>query len=300
MKHNNIVSKYTLGDLVYAHKFLEHFGTNYSLGVRLLPKESRESTTLLYAFVRYADEIIDNPELDFFGKQHSSLQEFEDDWDKVMIYGVNDNTHPIFRGMYTVAKKHSIPLQYTVDFLAAMKQDITQKRYHSYQDLESYMYGSAVVVGYMMSCILGYEGEHALPHARSLGEAMQLANFLRDIDDDYRTRDRIYLPQQTMALWGVHESDIEKRIMSEQLQAYVKFYVDRADELFNHGIEGIKYLSTGRLSVLIASNIYRHHLTILRKNNYNIFSGKVKISKTRKFIILIKTLFSYFFTKKVS
>ena len=299
MNHHNTDYEYFVQDILYAKKFLDYFGTNYSLGVRLLPKEYRESTTLLYAFVRYADEIIDNPEVDFFGKQHFSLQEFEDDWNRVMVDGINEYTHPIFRGMYMIAQQHAIPLQYSMDFIAAMKQDITQKRYHSYQDLESYMYGSAVVVGYMMSCILGYEGEHALPHARSLGEAMQLTNFLRDIDDDYRTRDRIYLPQQTFTLWGVHESDIEKRIMNDQLQAYVKFYVDKADELFKHGINGIKYLSKGKLSVLIASHIYRYHLTILRKNNYDIFSGEVKISKFRKCIILIKTLFSYFLTKKV-
>ena len=86
-----------------------------------------------------------------------------------------------------------------------MIQDLTQTRYQTYDELKNYMWGSASVVGLMMSHVIGFNDMRALKYAPKLGYAMQLTNFLRDIDEDYQLRGRIYLPLDELARFDLDE-----------------------------------------------------------------------------------------------
>ncbi len=75
--------------------------------------------------------------------------------------------------------------------------------YETWDDLLVYMDGSAAVIGEMMLPILDPPDlVAAQPHARDLGLAFQLTNFLRDIDEDL-DRGRQYLPQDDLRRFGV-------------------------------------------------------------------------------------------------
>ena len=63
-----------------------------------------------------------------------------------------------------------------------MAMDLTIARYDTWDDLLGYMDGSAAVIGEMMLPILEPSTPAALPHARDLGFAFQLTNFLRDVE----------------------------------------------------------------------------------------------------------------------
>ena len=72
--------------------------------------------------------------------------------------------------------------------------DLTVESYATWDDLLVYVDGSAAVIGEMMLPILEpTDYDAALPHARDLGVAFQLTNFLRDIDEDL-DRGRQYIP----------------------------------------------------------------------------------------------------------
>ena len=69
------------------------------------------------------------------------------------------------------------------------------------------MDGSAAVIGEMMLPILEPPDlDAARGPARALGEAFQLTNFLRDIDEDL-DRGRQYLPQDDLQRFGVDLAD---------------------------------------------------------------------------------------------
>lgn len=280
-------------DLHSCEHFLSFYGSNYASAVKAFPRQQQEATTIFYSFLRYADELVDNPDSDFEGRTHLTIDEFVRDWHQVVANGPNNESHPILRTNYWLFIKYSIPFDYSTDFLNVMVQDITKSRYHSYQELVGYMWGSASVVGHMMTFILGYEDAKAFSHAQSLAEAMQLTNFLRDVDDDYRTRQRIYLPQQDMAIFGVTEDMIASQSMTPELTNLVKHYVQRCYELFEKGNKGIHLLKTGRLPVYYASVRYRHYLSILERKNYNIFSTPIQHVWFDKITILITTLITF-------
>ena len=66
------------------------------------------------------------------------------------------------------------------------------------------MHGSAEVIGLQVLPILGTVGpaRETAPYAAALGEAFQLTNFLRDVDEDL-CADRVYLPADELAAHGV-------------------------------------------------------------------------------------------------
>ncbi len=280
-------------DLDYCRQFLFGYGSNYTFATRLFPQEVRDETLVFYSLLRYTDELVDNPEADLVGQTHTSLDEVINEWNQVIAtQQVQTQTHPIIRANYYLFAEKDIPFDYVADFFTAMKQDLEKSRYNSYRELVGYMWGSASIVGHVMTHIIGYTDSKAFDHAQALGEAMQLANFLRDIDEDYQKRDRIYLPQQDMNVFGVTEDMIANRTMTEELRNLIRHYVERTETLFQKGEEGIEYLKKGHFSIRLASRIYAYNLRILKQRNYNPFGKPISVSKLRKAIIFFQTLFS--------
>ena len=232
-------------DLDYARQFIFSFGSNYALGTRLFNKRVRTATIIFYAFVRYVDEIVDNPDQKMSGQTHTSIDEFIAEWKGVTEHGPTSKNHPVIRSNYWLFTDYDIPFDYTFDFLSAMKQDLIKTRYTSYAELEHYMWGSASIVGHVMTFIVGYSDSVAFEYARALGEAMQLANFLRDVDEDYQERNRIYLPQNDIQVFAVTDDMIAGQHMTPELKNFIRYYVDRTEKLFDRGIHGIRYLHSG-------------------------------------------------------
>ncbi|MGA1047438.1 MAG: phytoene/squalene synthase family protein, partial [Minisyncoccia bacterium] len=183
------------------------FGTSYYFATRFLPSDLKQATYALYSFFRIPDEIVDNSS---YSTEKDILLELED-WEKMWqkAYSGENTIYPILNLTAQVFQQYNIPHQYSLDFLKAMKQDVYVTRYDTYQDLQNYMYGSASVVGLIMTYVIGFNNDKALEYAPYLGEAMQLTNFIRDIGEDYKERGRIYLPQKDIYKYNVKEIDIE-------------------------------------------------------------------------------------------
>jgi phytoene synthase len=60
--------------------------------------------------------------------------------------------------MHVVKNQYQIPHDWIQSFFDAMRQDLTKNLYENYAEVQEYMYGSAEVVGLMMTKIIGYDG----------------------------------------------------------------------------------------------------------------------------------------------
>jgi phytoene synthase len=188
-------------------------------------------------------------------------------------------------------KRFDIPYAYSEAFLDAMIQDTWKKRYATYEELEQYMYGSAAVVGLMMSHVIGFKDD-ALEYAKKLGYAMQLTNFLRDIREDLEQRDRLYLPQDELARYGITEQDLRAHQMSAAMEAFMKFQIARADRLYDEANLGIQLLDRrGRYAVRSASDLYRAILRKIEQQNYNVFLKRASTSTLEKIRLSIQSRF---------
>lgn len=265
---------------------IKNYGVGYYKSTLLLPQKIRHAVWTLYAFLRLPDEIVDNPSHDTIAR----FDAWQKEWNSVLSGKESATSNSVLVNFRNLMKEYSIPEKYSHDFLFAMRQDLTQKCYATYEELEKYMHGSASVVGYIMCHIVGHK-EGAFPYARALAEAFQLTNFIRDIKSDYEERGRIYIPEEDMRRFGVTEQHIARGIVDDAWKSLMSFEIERTRVLYKKGVSGIPYLDEqGRKAVYASALIYKDILDKIESNHYDIFSQRIVISPFRKIVLLFKAL----------
>ncbi|MFT4905469.1 MAG: phytoene synthase [Natronomonas sp.] len=268
-------------------------GKTFYFATRLLPERVRHSTYVLYAFFRVADEVVDNPDGRSPAEQRQRLEEIE-----AAALGREPTDDPVLSAFSEVRSAYGIPDEEVEIFIDAMATDIEKSRYESYEELESYMRGSAAAVGVMMTYIMETdEMEAALPAARKLGEAFQLSNFLRDIREDVVDRDRIYLPRETLEAHNADIEDIESLEYTDETGAAIEQELRRAEQLYRDGVAGIKYLPRDcQLSVLTAAVLYADHHRLIRERGYDTVSETPSLGTLRKIALVARTRWHWLWT----
>lgn len=281
-------------DLERCREIAELHGTSYYAATRFFPRKKREATWVLYAFFRLPDEYVDRPE----GAEDPSdrLMAFRAAWQQAYVGNLpSDDTlqSSVLRAAASVFHAYAIPPEFAEAFLDAMIQDTWKDRYETYVELEGYMYGSAAVVGLMMTHVIGFTDPKALVHARQLGEAMQLTNFLRDVGEDMRERGRIYLPQEDLTRFGVTETTVKEGRVSDAWKQLLAFETARARALYRSANEGISLLSPdGRFAVCAAGTLYAAILRKIEQNHSDVFTKRARTTVFEKGTLLLKTAMS--------
>lgn len=261
-------------------------GKTFYYATRLLPERVRHPTYVLYAFFRVADEVVDNPDGLTPAERHDRLIEIRE-----AALGREPTDEPVLNAFSELRERYGIPDEEIERFIAAMRSDIEKSRYETYDELETYMSGSAAAVGVMMTIIMEADDtESAIPKARRLGEAFQLTNFLRDVGEDIADRNRIYLPETTLEEFGADPDDIERRRFTAELGAAIRREMRRAEDLYREGVSGIKYLPVDcQLPVLTAAILYADHHRLIRNLDYDTVTETPSISTVRKLVLVAKT-----------
>jgi len=275
--------------------FQKKFSVRYFLATRLLPKRVLRDVEYLYAFVRIPDEIIDTEHKDNLEDGKKALDLFKKEWSDT--YADLDTSNVFLVICKDIFKKYNIPFEYSSDFLKAMKQDASVANYDTYEELESYMYGSAGVVGCMLSYIFGFKNG-ALTKALSLAYAMQMTNFLRDIGEDYDLRGRIYLPTQDMKKYGVTSESIRLKQVTPSFIKLIKYEVEKTRMLYKEGYSGVVLLSTDtRLAVFVSGRMYERVLDRIERFGYNPFIWRQE-NTLKKIWYLTLAFFEYHYSYK--
>ena len=249
------------------------YSTSFSLGIRLLGSEIRNSIYGIYGFVRLDDEIVDS----FHGyKQSEMLNKLTEETYQAIEDGIS--TNPILHAFQKVVNENKIPIELIEQFLHSMKMDLEPQSY-SQDKYEEYILGSAEVVGLMCLKVFlnGNEEKYQelKPSAMKLGSAFQKINFLRDLKDDYHTLGRTYFPN----------------INIENFNSITKKEIEADIELdFQAGYEGIKKLPYNtRFGVYIAYVYYSGLLKKIKKLEPSvILNGRVRIPNAKKYGLFFK------------
>jgi 15-cis-phytoene synthase len=188
------------------------YSTSFSLGIKFLDKELRQPIYDIYGFVRFADEIVDS----FHGFDKEKLMaDFRRQTFESIEQGVSLN--PVLNSFQATVNRFNIPLELIDTFLRSMEMDLDFDKY-SQEDYETYILGSAEVVGLMCLKIFVYGNEEEYkrltPNAMKLGSAFQKINFLRDLKDDYHVLGRTYFPGIDLSRFN----DEVKRAIEEDIE----------------------------------------------------------------------------------
>ncbi len=252
----------------------------YYFSTRLFSQEVRPHVHALYAFMRYADEIVDNPGGTTLDEQLASLEAFESE--TMAAVAGEDVPNPVLRAYAATVHERGIDPESITAFMASMKMDTSVFRYPTYEDLMAYTYGSAAVVGLMMCRVVGVEDERANPYAEALGVAMQLSNFLRDIREDWM-RGRIYLPLEDLKRFRYSEEDLAAGVVDERFSALMRFEIGRARRLYEVADAGMGFIPRGRrYPVIVARELYAAILDRIEAQGYDVFVRRAETSGVGK------------------
>jgi hypothetical protein len=178
-------------------------------------------------------------------------------------------------------------------FLGAMRTDLTVTRYGTYQDLLTYMEGSAAAIGLMMLPVLetvpGAERAAREP-ARELGRAFQLTNFLRDVAEDL-ARGRVYLPKADLAEFGVTEADLAAASSGRAVRDLVAFESARARGHYRRALDGVELLvPSSRPCIRAACELYGGILRQITEVGHDVLAARARVPRRRRAAIFARHL----------
>jgi phytoene synthase len=256
-------------------------GKTYYLATLLLPKAKRPFVHALYGFARYADEIVDDLASELSVEEKAEVLSR---WGNGVLADLKKGTSQdhVGRALIDTVNRFAIPHEHFEAFLHSMTMDLTVQEYESYEDLLEYVYGSAAVIGLEMVPILGPLHKDAFGAAEKLGIAFQLANFIRDVDEDL-DRGRVYLPLKELGQFGVTREMLEERVLTPEIIEALKFQIARVRQLQAEAAAGIKMLEpSSRPCIEAASTLYCGIVDEVENIGYDIFNHRAKTSKARR------------------
>jgi phytoene synthase len=265
-------------------------GGTFYYATRLLPARIRTPTYVLYGFFRVADEVVDGDHEMAPAQQRDRLNHIRE-----AALGNAEAEEPVVDAFDEIRRGHGIADEEVHAFVDAMIADIDTDRYGTYEDLEGYMRGSAAAVGHMMMTLMAPEDpETARPHAGALGEAFQLTNFIRDVREDIRELDRVYLPLETLRAHDVTVDQLREGEVTPGFRRAVRTELLRAEELYRRGVVGIEHLPKDcQFPVLLASTLYAEHHRLIRNRDYDVLSARPSLSTSRKLWVVAKTYWNW-------
>lgn len=269
----------------------------------------------VYAFCRYADDLADK-------KSHSRVMKLQ------LLNVLEEEVKSLYEGgrqeeqykkynwwlaFENVVRIRKIPLEALLEQIDGQRSDINFKIIDDKEDLILYCKKVAGTVGLMLAPML--RGEKADGQyesiCESLGIAMQITNILRDIGEDLRDQNRIYIPKTFMKKYSVTRKDLEElSVLPNALtikHLFVKFDFKLADNIVNLWEEMAllskyyydkfyKHLYMFSFDTIFpvtaAAVYYQAILEEVRKNNYNCFTKRCYTNSKRK-RDLLKTVSGY-------
>ncbi len=265
-------------------------GQTFYYATRLLPQRIRTPTYVLYGFFRIADEVVDGEQGLTDAEKRARLEQI-----RAAALGEREAEEPVVAAFSEIREKNDIPDEEVDVFIDAMLSDIDTDRYETYEDVEQYMRGSAASVGHMMCALMDPDDrERASPHAGALGDAFQLTNFIRDVQEDIRDLDRVYLPMETLHEHGVTVEQLREEKCTPGFRQAVRTELRRAEELYRKGVAGIEHLPEDcQFAVLLAATLYAEHHRLIRRQDFDVLSTRPSLSTPRKAMVVARTWWNW-------
>jgi 15-cis-phytoene synthase len=261
-------------------------GTTYYWSTMLLPRVKRHHVHALYAFCRYADDIVDEPDASAAPTAEAAeaaLAELGRRFFADLERGRSDD--PVLKAVVHTVRAFDIDPECFHRFLRSMSMDLTITTYETWKDLRCYMDGSAAVIGEMMLPILEPLDPAAAPHARDLGDAFQLTNFLRDVAEDL-DRGRVYLPQEDLRRYG---ADPSRREVTPEWVELMRFEIARCRRLYVSADIGIGMLPPRSARCVRAARLlYSRILDVIETQGYDVFSRRARVPTWQKAALAAK------------
>jgi phytoene synthase len=282
---------------------------NFYYSFVALPKPRRNAICAIYAFMRQADDLVDDESISI-DERRKHLDEWLSAWRGVCA-GSNTEIDPVFIAVRDATERFQIPLKLLDELIAGVTMDLNHAAsnsapdtYATFEDLYRYCYLVASVVGLVCIRIFSYNDPKAEKLAEETGIAFQLTNILRDVAED-AARNRVYLPLEDLAAHKVSlDSLLHRKVTApptENERALLREIGRRAEGYYQSAqalMPLINKESRPALWVLVA--IYHELLKRIEQADYDVFSRRASVPMAKKLAILAVGLFRMTWARVVS
>lgn len=263
--------------------------SSFYYAFNLLPEKKREAMNRVYAFCRITDDIVDENSLPEEEKR-TKLNQWRESL-KLALAGEGETA--LLQNLGESIRNFSIPEKPFYELIDGMEMDLNEQRYETFEELKQYCYYAASTVGLMCIPIFGYRHQETVDYAVNLGIALQLTNILRDVYSDIQ-EGRLYLPMEDMRRFGYSEDDLKNKVYNEKFIALMQYLAERAEEFFREADSHLhKEDKKNMFPARAMQRIYFSLLKKLKRKNYNVFEGKIRVGSVKKLFLALGIWFKY-------
>jgi 15-cis-phytoene synthase len=256
---------------------------NFYYSFVLLSREQRDAMCAVYAFMRYSDDLSDEP-----GATVGRIEQWRAALGEALAGRYRAD--PVLPAFHDTVTRYRIPVRYFYEMIDGVASDLEPRRFATFDQLYGYCYQVASVVGLTTIHIFGFSSPEAPLLAEKCGVAFQLTNILRDIREDAE-RGRIYLPAEDLSRFGFTEQDIRAGVRTPEFIDLMDFEATRAREYYRESrplLDLVDRRSRASLRALIT--IYSRLLDRIESSNYDVFSRRISLSSWEKSRIVLRAL----------
>jgi phytoene synthase len=267
----------------YCRRVARRRAKNFYYSFILLSSPQRNAMCAIYAFMRYCDDLSDEP-----GANRAAIDKWRAEMEAALEGRFSD--HPVWPAFHHTVRRFGIPHQYFREMIDGVLSDLEPRRFETFEQLYRYCYQVASVVGLTIVHIFGFDTRSALPPAEKCGVAFQLTNILRDIREDAE-RGRIYLPMEDLQRFGVSEEDLVAGRRDEAFLKLMDFEAERARAYYNESRPLLDLIHPrSRASLWALISIYSRLLDRIEGSNYDVFRRRVRLPLWEKSWIVWRAL----------
>src|SRR6516165_8406834 len=199
----------------YCIKIARSRAKNFYYSFLLLSGQQRKAMCAIYAFMRYCDDLSDEP-----GATRAAMERWRCELEEALEGRFSG--HPVWPAFHHTVRRFRIPHEYFREMIAGVASDLEPRRIDSFEDLYRYCYQVASVVGLTIIHIFGFDTRTALPLAEKCGVAFQLTNIVRDVRED-AGRGRVYIPTDDLERFHVNPRDLAEGKRSKEFVQLMQF-----------------------------------------------------------------------------
>jgi len=269
----------------YCRRVARSRAKNFYYSFLLLSESQRKAMCAIYAFMRYCDDLSDEP-----GANRAAIERWGAELEDALQGRFS--AHPVWPAFHHTVRRFAIPQDYFREMIEGVASDLEPREIETFDQLYRYCYQVASVVGLTVIHIFGFDTRRALPLAEKCGVAFQLTNILRDIREDAE-RGRIYLPSEDLARFQVSPDDLRAGRQNENYVKLMAFEAKRARAYYDEAMPLLDLIHRrSRRSLWALITIYSRLLERIEAANYDVFTRRVRLSALEKSEILLRALVS--------
>jgi phytoene synthase len=262
----------------YVEDVVRRSGTSFYWAMRRLPDNKRRAMYAIYAFCREVDDLADDEGA--VADKIAGLGQWRDEIER--LYGEHPR-NPVMRALIGPVEEFGLGKEDFRAVIDGMEMDAQPSiRIADMDELTLYCDRVACAVGRLSVRVFGLDDVTGRALAHAQGQALQLTNILRDIDED-AARDRLYIPRDLLVTHGILDDDLDATLSHPAFRKACETLSDVAANHFAQADELVAGCNREQIRpAILMMEIYRRIFIRLKHRGWRDRSRPVGLGKLHK------------------